>query len=237
MDGDAGPAPRGAACSPPCPPPPSLPLSGPKPSVSTSAQVSQTAACCRSDQLKRRTELPAPYLPHPTGLLSAPSTPAPVLIDCAGMDYETQSKLINTYRGTFPMYSDSGGRNGVPAPLQLHRSLHSIHAQRTRRAMPAAQQGRLSAHAVLACTLPCLSGLSRGAGRPPSATRSSGGAQSRRSTFLLPGCQLLQCHRPTAASTHAPPPQPLACPPSRWLPSTLRYPSWGARCGSNGLCW
>ncbi|KAL4457781.1 hypothetical protein ABPG75_012646 [Micractinium tetrahymenae] len=30
-----------------------------------------------------------------------------VLVDCAGMDYETQSKLINTYRGTFPMYSDS----------------------------------------------------------------------------------------------------------------------------------
>lgn len=30
-----------------------------------------------------------------------------VLIDCAGMDYELQTKLINTYRGTFPMYSDS----------------------------------------------------------------------------------------------------------------------------------
>jgi hypothetical protein len=32
-----------------------------------------------------------------------------VMVDLAGMDYETQSKLINTYRGTFPMYSDSGG--------------------------------------------------------------------------------------------------------------------------------
>ncbi|EFN58521.1 hypothetical protein CHLNCDRAFT_140591 [Chlorella variabilis] len=30
-----------------------------------------------------------------------------VMIDCAGMDFETQTKLINTYRGTFPMYSDS----------------------------------------------------------------------------------------------------------------------------------
>lgn len=43
-------------------------------------------------------------------------------------------------------------------------------SMRTRRAMPAAHQGRLSAHAVLACTLPCLSGFSRGAGRPSSAT-------------------------------------------------------------------
>lgn len=30
-----------------------------------------------------------------------------MLIDLAGMDYETQVKLINAYRGTFPMYSDS----------------------------------------------------------------------------------------------------------------------------------
>lgn len=30
-----------------------------------------------------------------------------VLIDLTGMEYETQMKLINAYRGTFPMYSDS----------------------------------------------------------------------------------------------------------------------------------
>ena len=28
------------------------------------------------------------------------------------MDFETQSKLINSYRGSFPMYSDSGERSG-----------------------------------------------------------------------------------------------------------------------------
>ncbi|PSC71621.1 NADP-dependent malic enzyme [Micractinium conductrix] len=30
-----------------------------------------------------------------------------VMVDCAGMDYHTQTKMISTYRGTFPMYSDS----------------------------------------------------------------------------------------------------------------------------------
>lgn len=47
------------------------------------------------------------------------------------MDYETQSKLINTYRGTFPMYSDSGGlRRGAcwrgkspPAAQRSHEGL------------------------------------------------------------------------------------------------------------------
>ena len=41
------------------------------------------------------------------------------MIDCVGMGFVTQSKLINTYRGTFPMYSDAGGctREGMLQPL------------------------------------------------------------------------------------------------------------------------
>lgn len=46
-------------------------------------------------------------LSHPHSVLNLPRLA--VMIDCAGMDFETQTKLINTYRGTFPMYSDSGG--------------------------------------------------------------------------------------------------------------------------------
>lgn len=161
--------------------PPSLPVSGPKPSVSTSIQASQTAACRRRDQLKRRTELPAPYLPHPTAPLSAPSTPAPVLIDCAGMDYETQSKLINTYRGTFPMYSDSGGRNGVPAPLQLHRSLHSIHADPSGHACRPSRKAQRPRCAGVHTAMPEWIFPWRWAS--VIRHRSSGGAHSRRSTF------------------------------------------------------
>ena len=36
------------------------------------------------------------------------------MVDCAGMDYHTQTKMISTYRGTFPMYSDSGEARGRP---------------------------------------------------------------------------------------------------------------------------
>lgn len=53
--------------------------------------------------------------------LPSPSCPpcAPVLIDLAGMDYETQMKLINGYRGTFPMYSDSGAPPAAAAAAAL----------------------------------------------------------------------------------------------------------------------
>lgn len=46
---------------------------------------------------------------HPLWLTALlPPCPSPaVLIDLAGIDYDAQMKLINQYRGTFPMYSDS----------------------------------------------------------------------------------------------------------------------------------
>lgn len=40
------------------------------------------------------------------------------MIDLAGMDWEVQSKVVNTYRGTFPMYSDTSEAGGVSCPLQ-----------------------------------------------------------------------------------------------------------------------
>lgn len=84
---------------------------GPRRSASGTCTLSRrTAASCQVKHRSSRLNSPAQLVSRPT---PAPPT-HPVMIDCAGMDYETQSKLINTYRGTFPMYSDSGGRQGGP---------------------------------------------------------------------------------------------------------------------------